>query len=526
MSKLKKSAKENNQKIADAFTEQLKTALENFNKKTWLGEGSILTEPYFLGEYLLQQTINEKADAEQRVEILRRVIREVVEHLPEEMKIGIKMFVQARKLIKIRYIQGNTVEKTARKLNIGRAAFYRHAEVALNELGELLLQRLNPTLRSELPPHNPNIVGRARLIKMCLQGLQDGKTVGLTGPSGVGKTALGASISYHLAPQSTFWFTFRRGLNDNLKNLLFSLGYFLHHQGSSNLWRQLVAGGKIEPEMALGLIRYDLKQLQAKKSVPLLFCFDEVDLLHPETIEAHEPIVSFVEGLKGLTPILLMGQFHLIDPDVTYDLPDLEEPEIVEFLEKSQAQSLQRYLYQLQKYSRGNPRILEMLIALYHQSQADLREVLESSNSIPSLENLLERIWLRLSDKEQEILGELAVYQRPVALDEWDSAVSKLIERRLVQTDRLNGGVMLLKSFRDVIYKVLPSECIKSFHQHAAVIRAARGEYTAAIRHLIDGKKPDLAIWLWQRHQQQEIDQGQAATALHILQKISVFTFW
>ncbi|MEM7133910.1 MAG: tetratricopeptide repeat protein [Chloroflexota bacterium] len=502
----------------DSFTKQLVEALKHYNDTKWLGENSPLAAPYFLGVNLATLTANGSTDVNLRGKILQTEIRKAATRLPAKIEEG-KRTVLAPELIEKLYFQEKTAEATAIELHMGRAHVFKHRDIAVNRLGELLLQQLNPTLRSEIPPLNPDMVGRDAQTDMCLEGLNEGKMVGIYGPSGIGKSTLGAALASTYAPQTTFWFTFRQGLNDNLKSFQFALGYFLNHHGSSSLWRQLITDEKIDAEMALGLIRHDLQQIQAQKKI--LLCFDEVDLLHLEKNTAYGPVVSFLEGLKGRTPILLMGQYLLIDPHISVPVPDLVESEIDQLLDKAQVQSLRTGLPRLAAYSQGNPRILEMLITLYRQSTEELEEVLSRSNSIPSLAYLLERIWLRLNDREQEILGELAVFQRSAPRDAWDNTMLKLIEYRLVQLGTQSGSVQLPKSFQDVIYEQLPPECLQSFHRHAAVVRERTGEYTSAARHLIRGARPDLAIWLWQRHQQQEIDQGQAESALSLFQEVS-----
>jgi hypothetical protein len=87
--------------------------------------------------------------------------------------------------------------------------------------------------------------------------LQDHRTVAVTGMGGAGKTALAAAVAAKWSASSVFWLTLWPTLNDQLSSLLFSLGYFLHQEGVSGLWLQLVADhGQLENlPLALGAAR-------------------------------------------------------------------------------------------------------------------------------------------------------------------------------------------------------------------------------------------------------------------------------
>jgi len=79
-----------------------------------------------------------------------------------------------------------------------------------------------------------------------------------------------------------------------------------------------------------------------------------------------------------------------------------------------------------------------------------------------------------------------------------------------------NDGVALHPTFRDLIYQGLPPARKSELELAAAHLLADRGRFTAAARHYILGGRPEMAIWTWLIHRQEEIDQGQSTTALEL----------
>lgn len=515
MSKKQLSIPEDIEELSDVFSKQLDQALKHFLDPVWLGENSSLAARYFLGKYVSKQSEKLLDNPRQRGEALREVLREAAYLLGVESGDG---RIDYKKLLEVAYFRRRTRRDFWEDIPMSRANYFLHRKPAIKQLGDILLRLVSPTLRPELPPLPSQIVGRGDVITACTQALQQPKTVGLVGPGGIGKTALGASLARKLAPQKTFWFTFRPGLNDRLRSLLFALGYFLHSQGSSQLWGLLVGGeGEIRPDVALSLIRYDLGQI--KGGLPLL-CFDEMDLLNPAEKESHAQLLEFLVSLQGLTPLLVMGQQLVLEPDALYTLTGLEKPDLENLLAQAQIQLSPDNLARLRAHTQGNPRLVELFIAL-HQSGESMTDVLSNQAGVPSVEFLLDRIWRRLSDVEQDRLTELAVFRRPAPGDAWDrDDLNHLITRHLVQADD-QGGVMVLPAFKEVIYPALGPEYRQALHLKAATIRAMRGEYTAAAYHYLKGQQPQVAIWLWHEHQTQEINQGQAETALLLLREIS-----
>lgn len=499
--------------LVDGFNEQLKQALEHFTDTAWLGQHSPLAMPYFLGAHLW-----DKSDADTPVGrglVLRGLLVEAAQMLGRQDSDG----KYTERLLDLSYFQPVLLFDILDTLGIGRSTYYRHLTKALHQLATMLVRLIKPALRLETPLPEA-LHGREVEIATATQLLRQGLSVALTGSSGIGKTSLGVALAARQAPAPVFWFTVRPSLNDQLNSLVFALGYFLHRQGASSVWLQLVAdGGKADSKMMVGLVRHDLEHLRAN---PPLLCFDEIDLLHPDEREDHGQILAFLESLRGLAPLLLISQRRMLDVDHECSLVGLP-PAAMRMMSDQLAMALSEDdLAHLHEYTGGNPRLIRLLMTL-HRTGEPLLETLPRVAGTPSLEHLVGRIWRRLSADEQQVLLTLAVFRRFAPADAWEDqqdTLNRLIVAHLVQQDG-QGGVAVMMALRTTVYQLLPPAERESRHLIAANVRAVRGEYTAAAYHYLQGAEAAVAIGQWYSHREQEIDQGQASAALRLFKQIS-----
>jgi len=545
-----------------AFFDQLKFALENYRTPARLGAESPLAQPYFLGQ-ALHETAEATTPSGRGSVLCRELDRAVMAlwhgALPTEGPRLLQAALQAKEesglcdryyylLLDLTYFHRyfppprNQSEIYAEILHVSRATYDRHLREALQQLGKMLLLRLQPTLRLEQPALGVNLIGRSALCQESLAALQIGKSVYLCGVSGIGKTTVGFALAEQWPTPAVFWFTVRYSLNDQLTSLVFALGNFLHQQGASRLWLQLIADGGLmkDANLALELTRSDLADLA---TLPLL-CFDEVDLLRPLDSETelvqHTQFLAFLEGLQGHAPLLLIGQRNVLSSDVVHTLPSLTLTETAAWLTETGISFNQAQLARLNAYTGGNPRLLALCLALCRtMDPADgpqLSTVLDQLPHTAALLPIWQRLQQRLDKAERHFLQALSVFRGPAPRDAWHPVtddeereqqardyaqlIQRLIDYQLIREDG-NGAIALLPALREVIYTQLAVEKQEDLHREAGQIRAVRGEYTAAAYHFQRAGQLETAIAVWQPNADQEIRRGQAAAALAIFQQIS-----
>jgi tetratricopeptide (TPR) repeat protein len=309
--------------------------------------------------------------------------------------------------------------------------------------------------------------------------------------------------------------------------MVFAVAHFLNMHMRSSLWMQLMANdGGIGPlEQALGLLRADLLALPKQ---PLL-CIDEVDLLRTSDNEprqaAHIQVLEFLESLRGLASLLLIGQRVAIDTSSLLELKSLEDKEVLRLLSAAGLKVDEDNLQQLVQTTEGNPRLLELSIALIRSGVVinDLPQLAKESSAQP----FFHRLWRRLDDKERFMLGILSVLRNgtaPASWPEYGQALTRLLERRLVKRD-LAGGVALLPFYRHLVYHDLLAEQRQRLHQQAAVMRAELGEYTRAAYHFWRAEDYEAAVAVWFPFQEAEIRRGQGSAAHEIFRQISPARF-
>lgn len=497
------------------FYESVLQALKDLRKPEKLGKNALAT-PYLLTDYLPPES--DPTDTKTLGGALAKMLRAV-----RDLHTKPKLSPDSQRILEETF-NGLSHKKTM--LNISRSHYGRRKKQAIEMLAAQILQHLKLPLRCEPPQPPLRLFGREALAEACGRALIEEKKVGLYGLSGVGKTALGG----HLARLSyqPFWFTFQVGLNDHLSNLAFSLSYFLqrqlrqHNQTPSNLFAALIGSSEqVTPTIIMEYLQADLEALAAN---PPLLCFDEVDLLRPDEVESHAQIWAFLEELIALPgPMLFIGQ-HLasLNLSVIHRLEGLSTEATVALLQEANITLSDEKVARLRRYSRGNARLLLLFMTL-HQVDKPLSEILaEDLPDAPSMEYLLNRVWRRLDDEAVELLRLLSVFRRSVPMDSLldEEGVQQLKQLHLIQLDSANS-LSLLPAFGEFIYKAMSMEEKQYRHLQAAKIRQSYSEITATAYHLIKGGEPDSAVNLWHQHQQNEIEQGQAQTALRLFETVT-----
>lgn len=500
-----------------AFT--LLQALEAFREPERLGAESPLAAPGLLGAYLKPRAringVKSRAPAAyQRGLALRSLLREVVEEL--DGKYGERY----QGIIKEYYFAGKPVAQVCDELALGKTIFHRNRKQAIEALAQLLIAWVKPAIRLESPPRLRHpLVGRDDLLTTALQALHAHQTVTITGSSGMGKTTLGSQIATRWEQGPVFWFTVRLGINDSLVGLLFAGAHFLHQHGEATLWHELITNpAGVQPHQALETLTYGLHALKNRGVTPL-FCFDELDLLSPTTQGAHGQVIQLLEGLRTSVPLLQIGQQALLEPLPYVTLDALSPEETAQFLAHEQIVLPATELRQLYAYTSGIPRLLVLFLLLYTPTHT-MQTIFGAMGSAPPLEYMLSRVYQRLTLEQCQLLSFCSILRSPIARQSLrtlphEQCIDDLVQWRLIEQDH-QGHLSLLPAYRTIIYDCLPAEQRLALHIQAGQLREAQGLITAAAHHWVLADQPEYAIWLWRRHQQQEINQGQAAAALEL----------
>lgn len=535
--------------MATAFEQQVKKVLKHLDDPKQIGEESPLASPYFLSQ-ALQAACKEHgvnpSSAQTRGQVLSEEIRKAAATMwggptPRtlaEMRAALITVRQAPGSPRYSYLvlelrcfqqflhprRPADIWEDENYLPGSQAEHYRDYDIAVSQLSQALLERLHPTLRPETPPSTTLLGYEDELRRVC-DALHAGKMVQICGPGGMGKTSLGSTICTHFADRPTFWFTVRPTFNDRLGSLLFALGHFLFEQGATHLWQLVVAaGGFIEDaNLALSLLRQDLALLQKQ---PPLLCFDEFDRLYStdstQIMPAHAQILALVEGVRGATPILLIGQKAPLEADLYLTPPGFTPAQLRQLFTEASPRLTENEIQQLHRYTMGNPRLVLLCLELHKSGELRI-DRLHLLGQAPGLAALFHRLWQRLDTGERQLLQRLAVFRSPAPIDSWPEAQTSLhsiVDRRLAVLDE-QGGIELLPVFRSHIYEELSPDLREQLHLEAAEIRATHGQYTAAAYHYWRSNRNAKAIQIWYPNRNAEMLRGQADAAFAVFGKIS-----
>ena len=499
--------------IVHSFRQILEETLKHYPDLDWLGEISPLATPYFLGEHLAPETTTLRGRGRALQKLLTAATAAITGKYAERYQTILREY----------YVQGRPAAVVWDQIGLTKNSFHLNRNAAIDALEAVLVAQLQPALRLEQPPLPTPLVERERPLDHTCSLLTTPKMVALIGPGGIGKTALAAQAAAD-SGRPLFWYTVRPGLNDQVESLVFALALFAHRQGSSTLWAALATQPRQSiDERVLSALRYALTQIQP---LPLL-CIDALELLQPATLAAHQAFVHCLESLRGLTPLLLLGQQLPLDADEYIPLVGLSPAGVSLLLLEQQGRAPLTLRAEFHALTQGNPRLLKLCLAALAvgETDTDLQRALATA---PALDLLFSQIVLRLPERERQILMALSVLRSPAPAHNWQQgttadALTNLVAQGFVQTDR-HGGLDLPLVYRQLLLHHLDEATSRQLHQQAAVLRSQTGAYTEAAYHLVEAGQPEAALALWREYGAQEIAQGQAATALALFQHVQRLT--
>jgi tetratricopeptide (TPR) repeat protein len=532
---MKKKSKPRSSDKLDGFDLEVEAALDHFHDPVWLGGESPLAATYMLHDQLGSPETSPKIRGETLHGLLKLAYEQMEDPQPRATKDQPQEEMRSRTIIRMWYFNKPRPKAMALQQKLGIYSpdtYHRSKNAAVRALAAALRHQLKPAMRLESPPTPPlQLFGREDDITSCQRALRSGQTVMLVGSSGVGKTTLASHLAQAWQTQgAVFWYTIRLGLNDQLTNLLFSLGLFLKNSfDDATLWGEVAFRRRpINPENMLGIVRSAFDRiLEQQHPAPPLLCFDEVEVLAPSD-PAHAQILQFIANLRERALLLIVGQNIELDALLPRTVGALSLREMGDMLKARKVNLSPDYQQRLHIYTQGNPRMVDLFCALRLAGQSSA-SLLTDLSKMPSLIYLLNRTLRALSRNERALLSALAVFRRPAPADHWqsqpveDAVLRKLMNYRLVFGDG-RGGVELLPAYRDALQSLLAQPRGKAqflaLHQRAAHIWQGRGSYTEAAYHLVQTNDIQAALDLWQAHQEEEINQGQALTALRLFESL------
>ncbi|MEM7534445.1 MAG: AAA family ATPase [Chloroflexota bacterium] len=514
------------------FQDHILKALENFSKPRLLGQESPLAAPYLVGEYLadIPTTLD---DDERRGMALQQLLRDAVADMERKGGDNGKIYAQ---LIEFHYFQRLNSTKSYLAMNVGKTTFFKHKQQFIPSFCDALLSILKPALSIEKPPRTQPIIGpqRRQIIQESLQSLRQKETVAILGSSGMGKTTLASAVTQQLDGHPIFWYTLRAGLNDRPSSFLFELGFFCHQHGSRLLWMQLVDDIQKQTQIDLDKIsatmRHAITTLGAK-AIPIL-CIDEIEILRDAETDAHAQLTRLLESLRGLAGIILIGQQIHMHVDQQHTLRGFQEGDTRYLFERANIRLATEQIKQIQTYTQGNPRLLELFMILYNANQRreegtqTFDDILNTMPQNPSVEFLFKRVWTYLSEAERGILLFLSVFQKPAPLHhgyfdtETQRVFHHLVEHQLIHQH--GDHCAILAVYRTILYEQLLSQKEREeFHHKAAVVYEGYASYTHAAYHYIQANEFDHAVTLWWQNHEHEINQGQSQFAYELFDRVS-----
>lgn len=496
-----------------SLNQTLEEALKHYQDPAWLGERSPLTTPYFLGDHVaLAVTGIDRGRALQKV--LAAATAAITGKYAERYQTILRAY----------YFQAYPAAVVWDQIGLTKNSFHLNRNAAIGALEAVLVAQLQPALRLEQPPLPTPLVERAHLLAHVRNLLLTPKAVALIGPGGIGKTALAVQVAA-AASQPIFWYTVRPGLNDQVESLVFALALFAHRHGSATLWAALGTQPR-QPidERVLSALRYTLTQVHP---LPLL-CVDALELLQPATLAGHQAVVHCLDSLRGLVPLLLLSQQLPLDADEYITVPGLSPAGVSQLLLEQQGRAPLTLRAEFHALTQGNPRLLRLCLAALATGEAptDLQAFLAAS---PAVDLLFSQTLMRLPDAARQVLMTLSVLRSPAPLPHGPhnalaATVAALVAQGFLLVDR-QGGLDLPLVYRQLLLRNLDEATKRQLHQQAAALCSQRGAYTETAYHLVEASQPEAALALWREYQEQEIAQGQAATALtlfHTVQRLAL----
>lgn len=515
--------------MAHVLNPILRTVLNQFDQPAQLGSIQPLATPALLGQWY--DLFGAHPSERQRGQIIQLVVVYALlgdTHIrPEDSHDLAELLQQLRagnrdqRLIYWRFLHEHKlpVHVLIDQLGLAKATFHRDMKdrlpLILDQAADCLLSILQPALQLERPPVPSHLYGRSQWLAEAQALLKQQRHLCIIGAPGAGKSASAATLA--AAWQGpVFWLSLLPDLNDQIESCLPLIGAFLQHHGAYNLAQHLaIEGGKLNSNVALGLIRRDCASLSAAP----LFCLDQGEVLLNQA--QHSALHSFWRALAAIPNLhlLIIGNQVFSNDLPTLTLEPLDSTALRAWFNASTANQPDYPWEQFLALIAGNAHLMRIVMVLIQQ-EPSLAAICTMLEAHPSVGYLIERIITMLSPNAQQLLTVLASFQQPVPRSLWPSKDLQQLEHfELLQTgyhDTLELWPLLRKHF----WQQLSAEQRQPLHEHAAQVHAMLGQWTLAAEHAIAAGAYSQAIIWWFPQRHNEIRAGYFGRMLHMLQLI------
>ena len=521
---------------ATPFTNHVQQALENYIDAEWLGHHSPLAVPYVLGPFLDWTDYPETAQGRGHVVqllLLRALWMLDAQSLHDQhfldrdtLKAQVQQGSREQKLVYWKYMHAIRlpVNVLIDQLNVARATFHRDVKQRLPEivakLATLVLHMLRPALRSEPVPQTTHFFQRTSVLNDATNLLHEHQQLSVLGPAGSGKTVLAA----HLAKSwdgPLIWITLQAGLNDHLSSVLYQLAAALHEYAAHSLWLQLlVDGARIQPAVALGLLRSDCATLG---DPGVLICFDQVEIIEHYSLDALQSLLEMLASLPHVV-LLMSGTTPALTTVPAYSIPPVASHELLAWAATWALELEPSAVQHIEAFTHGHAH-LTALTLLYLQRSQDLSTALQQLAAAPTTERMIKRLLADLAPDERYVLQGLAVITSPVPQHSWpQKVIERLIAQKLIM-QATQSTIVLGTLFRQHIYDLLTPAELQGAHQYAATVYQTLGQITLAAHHFVEAGDPLTALQIWLPQREQEIRDGQGYPALRIFERVDATQF-
>ncbi|WP_110514365.1 tetratricopeptide repeat protein [Herpetosiphon llansteffanensis] len=509
----------------------LRTVLNQFDQPAEIGTIQPLATPALLGHWygLYGAYPNER----QRGQIIQLVVAYALlgetQVRPEQPHDLAEILQQLRagnrdqRLVYWRFLHEHKlpVHVLIDELGLAKATFHRDMKdrlpLILDQAADCLLSILQPALQLERPPVPAQLYGRAEWLAEAHAMLNHEHQVCIIGSTGVGKSACAATLA-NTWQGPVFWLTLLPDLNDQVESCLPLIGAFLQHHGAYNLAQHLaIEGGKLNSNVALGLIRRDCASL----ATPALFCLDQSEVMLKQPQAHHSALHSFWRALAAIpnVHVLIIGNRVFSDDLPVLSLEPLENSAFRAWFDATTTIQPDYPWEQFLALIAGNTHLMRIVMVLIQQERS-LAAICAMLEAHPGVSSLIERIITMLGPSAQQLLTILASFQQPVPRSLWPSSDLQQLEQYQLLQAGYRDTLELWPLLRKHYWQQLSSEQRQPLHEHAAQVHALLGQWTLAAEHAIAAGDYAQAIVWWFPQRHSEIRAGYFGRMLRMLQLI------